>query len=365
MENTKKVSSLQLGVLTFFLAKASIFPIASSIILNYSKQNIWYCILISGLIGLIPLFIYLYINNINNELNIIELNQKLFGKILGGIINFIISIGILLFGVIILLGLCNFTFSNYLTNIPQIIIGFLFMIVVSYGAIKGIETICRTSQLLFILNLILFTISVGCLIYYIDINNFKPIFDVSITNIFKSSYNYVLFCVTPIFMLSIIPNDIIVKSENYNKSIIIGYISSVIFILLSLCSTVGVLGNLTTLFEYPEYIALTQIEYFHFFERVENLLSLQWIFDVFVFMIMILYFLKKYISVTFNVKKKKSNNVVVFILSLLILLTTSIFFTNSIVIKNFIINNYFYIMLLSFVIIPFIIFLRIKFKRCN
>ena len=42
------------------------------------------------------------------------------------------------------------------------------MLVVSYGAIKCIETICRTSQLLFILNLVLFTISVGCLIYYID-----------------------------------------------------------------------------------------------------------------------------------------------------------------------------------------------------
>ena len=133
MKDTKKVSSLQLGVITFFLAKASFFPIASSIILNYSKQNIWISILASGLVGIIPLLIYIFINNKNKGLNIIELNQKLFGNVLGNIFNFVISIGILLFGVIMLLGLCNFTFSNYLTNTPQIIIGFLFMFIVLIG----------------------------------------------------------------------------------------------------------------------------------------------------------------------------------------------------------------------------------------
>lgn len=363
MMDTKKISSLQLGVLTFFLAKASIFPVASSIILNYSKQNIWLSILISGVIGIIPLLIYIYINNRNKGLNIIELNYKLFGKVLGGICNFVISLGILLFGVIMLLGLCNFVFSNYLMDTSMGAIGLLFMVVVSYATIKGIETICRTSQLLFILNIILFIVGFGCLIYYVDLNNFKPFFDISMNSIFKSSYNFILFSITPIFMLSIIPNDIIVKKENYNRSIIFGYIAAIITIFLMLGVTTGILGNLTTLFEYPEYIALSQIEYFHFFERVENVLSFQWIFDIFVFMMMVLYFLKKYISVTFKVKKRKTNNIIVLLLALLILIITSIFFTNSIVIKNLIMHNYFYVMLIAFIIIPFIVFLKVRFKR--
>ena len=363
LKDTKKISSLQLGILTFFLSKATIFPVASSIMIKFGKQNICFCILISTIIGLIPLLAYIYINNRNNGLNIIELNTKLFGKIIGNIINFIISIGILLFGVITLLGLCNFIFSNFLYGTSQIIIGALFMLVVSYASIKGIETICRTSQLLFILSIILFLISFGCLIYYIDINNFKPILDISFNNIFKSSYIYILFVITPIFILSIIPNDIIVKHKNYNRSIIIGYLLSMIVTFLILSSTIGVLGNLTKYFEYPEYIALSQIDYFHFFERVENVLSLQWVFDIFVFMILVIYFLKKYISCTFNIKNKKINNSIVLLLSLLILLITSIFFTNSIVIKNIIINNYFYVLLVAFILIPFLIFLRIKLKR--
>lgn len=360
LKDTKRISTLQIGVITFFLTKAAFFPIASSILLKLSKQNIGISIIVGALIGLIPLFIYLSINTYDKNKNIIELNVDIFGKILGNIINFIIVLGIITIGSIMILGLCNFVFSNFLTQVPIVLISALFLLIVCYAALKGIETISRTSQILFLFGITLFTLGFFSLLYYVDVNNFKPFFEITFNKVISSSYSFVLFGITPIFMLSIIPNKVIIRNEHYKKSVLIGYIISVIVILLTLLSTTGVLGNISTIFEYPEYIAFKQIEYFHFFERVENILSIQWIFDIFIFMVMIIYFLKKYISSTFSIKKEKVNNFITILFGILLFLISSIFFTNSVTIKNLIIKNYSIVTIISFLVIPLIIFIRIK-----
>jgi len=235
--------------------------------------------------------------------------------------------------------------------------------VICYGAIKGIETICRTSQILFICSIILFLTGFICLIYYIDINNFKPLFQISFNNILSSTYNVILFSSCPIFLLSVIPHDIVIKKELYNRSIMFGYILGLLTVLLTLSATVGILGNITTLFKFPEYIALKNIEYFNFLERIENIISMQWIFDAFIFLTVTIYFLKKYISSTFHIKNKKTNNMIVIIFSIILLLLSNILFINSLNVRNIIINNYSIIMLICFIFIPTIIYLKLKVKK--
>ena len=363
MIDTKKISSLQLGILTFFLAKSSFFPIVSSMIINSSKHNVWISIILGMLIGLIPLLIYIFINKFDHKRNIIELNNKTFGKVLGNIINTILCIGIIISSTILLLGICSFVYSNFLYGTPLFVIALLLLLVVSYASIKGIETICRTSQILFIISIMLFLTGFISLIYYIDINNFKPLFDINIGNLLNSTYNVLLFSISPVLVLSIIPYDIVIKQENYNKSLIIGYISALIVVLLTICSTIGTLGSITSLFQYPEFIALKSIDYFHFFERVESVISIQWIFDAFVYLLLANYFLKKYISSMFNIKKEKTNNIVVLLFSILILILSNILFTNSLNTRNIIINNYSIILLFSFIVIPIIVFIKLKFKK--
>ena len=359
MTDTKKISSLQIGVLTFLLSRASLFPI-TQYLLKTSKQNIWMPLILGSTISIFLILMYIYITKYDNKLNIIELNLKMFGKIYGNLINLIIVLGVIISSAIILLNICTFIFTNYSVGIPIVPVSFLFVIVCTYCTAKGIETICRTSQILCISILSLFVISLISLIYYIDINNFKPLFHISIDKVLSSSYNYILFSVTPIFMLSIIPHKIIIKEKNYTKSIILGYISSLGITFLTLFSTIGILGSITDIFEYPTYVVLKQIEYFHFFERVENILSISWIFEAFVFIVITLYFLKKYVSSTFKIYKKKSNKFITILFSIILFLLSSILLSNSIEFKNLIINNYSYIILISLIIIPILIFIRLK-----
>lgn len=360
--DTKKISSLQVGVLTFLLSKASLFPISQDI-LKVSKQDLWIPLVFGTIISIFLISIYIKITKYDNKLNIIELNLKIFGRFLGNIINLIITLGIIISGVIILLNICTFIFTNYSVGIPIMLVSFLFMLICTYCSIKGIETICRTSQILCILGLILFIISLVSLVYYIDINNFKPFFQITINNILSITYKFIIFSISPIFMLNIIPHKIIIKENKYYKSIIIGYLCSVGITFLSLFSTIGVLGSITNIFEYPSYIVLKQIEYFHFFERIENILSIIWIFESFIFIVVTLYFLKKYISSTFKIYKKKTNNFITILFSIILFLLSSVLFTNSVEFKYLIINNYFIIILISLIIIPILIFIKLIQKK--
>lgn len=365
MDDTKKISSFQLGILTFFLAKASFFPIASSMILKSSGHNFWISIILGVMVGFIPLMVFIFINKHDENKNIFELNISNFGKVIGNVLNFLIVIAVIIVGTIMLLSICNFIFFNYLDAIPQLFIAALLLLVISYAAIKGIETICRTSQILWIFSTVIFIIGFVCLLNYIDLSNFKPIFEISFNDILLSTYNVILFSIAPIFLLSVIPHNIIVKKERYKKSIIIGYVGGLLIVFLTLFSTVGVLGNITNLFLFPEYIALKNIQYFHFFERIENIVAIQWIFDSFVFLTVILYFLKKYMNSTFKVKNEKTNNAIAILFSIILLILSNVLFTNSLNVRNIIINNYSIIMLICFIIVPISIYLKLRFKKTN
>ena len=69
MDDTKKISSFQLGILTFFLAKASFFPIASSMILKSSRHNFWISIILGVIVGFIPLMLFIFINKHDENKN--------------------------------------------------------------------------------------------------------------------------------------------------------------------------------------------------------------------------------------------------------------------------------------------------------
>ena len=47
--------------------------------------------------------------------------------------------------------------------------------------------------------------------------------------------------------------------------------------------TYGILGaNLVDIYRYPEYMTLKKIKLFNFVEKVENIVSITWIFDLFI-----------------------------------------------------------------------------------
>ena len=82
-----ELSTIVITILTTFNSKINLY-----IIKNNTGIDSWLTIILSYIIGIVPLFIIIYISNYQKELNLFEKNIYLFGKVFGTMINLVISI---------------------------------------------------------------------------------------------------------------------------------------------------------------------------------------------------------------------------------------------------------------------------------
>ena len=327
MDNNTKISSLQISILVFFLSQVSFFPVISHILFKTTKQDTWISVIIGCVIGFIFIKLFLFLQQKKKDMSIFEYCVHKLGNIFGNTINIFLCFITLFIITIIFSKFCVFLNVNFLNEIPTLALGLFLLLVSIYAVNKGFETISRTAQLLAILSLILFVLGFVLLIYYTDVNNIKPIFNSGISNITKSSLLYSLSSIIPIFLLLVVPKTEVTNINNYNKSVILGYIISSVMTFLIFLITILVLGsNLVIVFEYPEYIALKQIQFFHFVERLENFISIIWIFNVFVFTTFGIYFIDEFLKFKFNISNKKSKFVLLLILVIIILFSNIILY---------------------------------------
>ena len=270
-------------VLTIFLSRSLLINIGYTNILNISKIDSYISILLGIIIGFIPIILLCYLNKKN--INLLKF------KIL------IIPIVLFLF-IIIIIDLINFINIKYLFNTSKILILIILLLPILYISNKDIETIGRSSLLIFFISIIIFIIIFISLIKYIDIYNLKPMFKTNLNAHIHSILLFLMYTSTPLIFLNIIPKNNNYKA--YNKSLIIGYIISSISILIL------VLLLLTThnyqyisKFNYPMYILIQKIEY-NFISSPENILSFFFIIDYIYSLIIYMYILKHCIKKEIN-----------------------------------------------------------------
>ena len=122
MNKNTTISKLEFTILLTYPILTSFNYISYNNILKISKIDSYLSIIYAYILGLITLLLFIYIFNYKPEISLPNKNIKLFGKILGTIINYITVIIISLVGIIILQNTTNFIITHYLKDIPKIII---------------------------------------------------------------------------------------------------------------------------------------------------------------------------------------------------------------------------------------------------
>ena len=360
----KKISYLELSSILLTI----IITFNSGITINILKNNIginsWISIIISYITGIIPLLLTLYISNYEEKLNIFEKNIFLFGKIIGNIINIIISIILFIISITILYNITNFITTQYIYHTPMFLTSLFLISICIYCSIKEINVICHISIILIFLNIIIFLLTNISIINEIKIDNLLPIAKTNINNILLSSIKITIINTLPIILLLIIPKDKITNKNKYNKSLIITYIIGSIISLLTIINTISILGiHLTKIFEYPEYIVLKKIKLLGFLERTENIISMHWITESYIYLTIIIYTISK--SITKNHKKFTYTNIII---GTFILLISNYLFKNIIIFNTFINNQFIYLispLLIIYIIISIKIFSNKKLFQKN
>lgn len=325
-----KISTLQIFSLIWQIMTAANIGIITYITIFKVKQDGWISIIIAGILGIIPVFLYLYLMKYNPNMNFIELNEELFGKILGKILNTIMAILILGCVMLYFNNMSIFIASQYLHKTPNLFGIIIFMIPVIYLVNQNITVIGRTSFILFILGAGLLLLTILGLVGQVQLDNFQPIMEHSFTEILETSLLIIPYTsLMAILLLSIRKKDI-VDSKKLSKRVFIAYGLSFFVSFLAIIFVTSVLGvELALIYQYPEFHLLKRISIGGFIERIESTLSLRWIFYSFTTLVFGLYFIKQYIKQTFCIEKTKTLNVIISILTMVTLISTNWMFSSN------------------------------------
>ena len=298
-----KINKTEIGALSFFLIRAFYIGVTFNNLIKIVKQDSYISMIIGFILGFIPLFLIYIIFNYQPNLTLPQKNIKLFGSILGTIINIIIT-WFTFFLILILFGnFITFIYTQYLNKTPTLIISISFILPIIYVLLHDINTICRTAVLLLFFTIIFYLLSLIGLGSQMNLENFKPILEASNNILFKGSFSFLTYNVLPLYLLLIIPKNNI-KYKSFFKYITIFYIIASISLLIVLITTIGIFGvKLCNLYEYPEFQVLKYVSLIGVSARIDGLLIIQWIFDYIIFIVFGLYFILESTKSLFKVNK--------------------------------------------------------------
>lgn len=355
----RKISMLEIGALNYFIIRAFFVGIIFNYLIRTTSQDGWIPIILS----FIPsIFYILFLNKFMEyepNKNSVEKINHLFKKPFSYVFIFFVCILFFCITVFNFINLNNFIHSQFLNKTPIVVISIAFMISMFYMLIKGIHTITRTSLILFFMSMFLYIITFLGLLGLFKFDNLLPMFQAKIPDYFKGVSAILAYNVSPIILLSVIPKDMIDK-KNLKKTLFISYFVSIISLFIVFVTTVGIFGiELCNVYEYPEFHILKNISLFGMSAKIDSILVIQWLFDMYVFSVVCIYFIEKNISAVININKK----IIYFILSILIIIST-VFVSKY----NIFYNNIFVEMIHLFInaiFIGMIILVLIKLKNTS
>ena len=265
-----KITSLEYSTLIFFLLNSFIMNISITKITNITNTDSIFYILIGGLLTIIFTFFIFQIREKypNGLLSIFK------NKIIKYFFYLIIISIFLIVNIYSLTTIISFIHYFILKENSLFLITTTIVITVLYIVKQGIRTIAKTSEIFFLLYLIIYIIGIIGLLKYIDISNIKPLLTVPINIGIKSSLIYFLSTISPLFLLLIIPKNKMEINKSGKKLPYFFIILSTILIIIQTIIIISVLGiQLTNLYEYPDIIIYKKISFLNILERVEVYLA--------------------------------------------------------------------------------------------
>lgn len=322
-----KINCLQYSTMLILIMVSSFMGIGVYSLVRSAGIDAYITILLGIIVGIPMLLLFLYIANYEPDLAFPKKLEKLYGVKFGKVVTIVCAIFIFIFANNYMFNLINFIVSQFLPETPLMVVGIVFGILTIYANTKGLETISRVSLILLAVNLILFTIGFIGLIPSVDISNLKPVLEFGISRPFQATFYFVTLMIMPMFALLIVPKNKVVDPKNFNKSIVISYFVALLLLFGFCIITLGILGiHLASIYQYPEYIILKHVNLFGFLDRIENIITAQWIFGLFFCITFAVYYIGNSIKLEHNSKLLPTSIVTLMLLASVYLIPNNTFF---------------------------------------
>lgn len=307
------ITNRQKNFITYFTSKSLFLGLGYSLIFDVCGNDTWLSFILGSLLGLIFCYMIKQILDYKNYRKLTDLLKEM--SFIGIILRFILIIFAIVIINEILFIIQIFAKSFFLIDSTTFLITLPIIILAIYMGFKGYKLLSYVSECLFPIALF-FTISGFIALFSkVDLTNLKPFLSHSNLEMIKGIFYY--------FCLSAIPTLLLIDLDLENNDISKNYIFTTIIITILAVFIVGVLGPfLITIYRFPEYMMLKDIEILNFIEKVENVISISWLLDNFILLCLAACFLKRLLP-------KKYNNYSFITIMILIFMSICFIFGNN------------------------------------
>lgn len=348
-----QIGLYQTGIFSFFFTRCFFMTGIIPLLFKISGIDSLISIILGSVLGLLLVFLYYHIIKKEKNKNIFELIDSIFPKVFAVLFKIILTITLLFILCFLLSNISVYISNSLLIDTRLIVIVLTFLLLCYFVSKNGLESIARTAEIIFMIFIILFVLSLVGVIPLIEPSRLKPFFSHKLIKIGNSSFIYGFFGSIMLFLLTMIPKEKVHSNKKLGKAITIGYIIGTFTIFLTFVWMIGTLGiDLASYYQYPEIAILKKVSYFNFIERIEGILSIAWLLDSVIVLSFILYSLKEALH-TFSKSKKTNNLYILLLISITILSSRIIFSLEQLLIP----------LSVSFILLPIIILLQIIFTK--
>ena len=287
----------------YFLTQSLFLGFGISILFSISSKDCYIGALLGLLIGFVIIYLYSKFLELKKKRNLKEILKQ--NKILGIFVYLLLIIASYILLIYSLVIYKVFVASFMLIKTPEILLLIPIVIFGTYGAFKGLTVINRVAESLIPIALGLAAFAFLGIVGLFDTSNFLPILTTTPTNFFKTAITFA--------GISTFPNLLTIHYQEKPKYMLTTYSLTCLLIIATIIYVNGILvEEIVHIYRFPEYMVLKQLKLFQFIEKVENILSIAWIFNIFILLMTSIHSIKELLP---N-KKPKIITVIILILTL-------------------------------------------------
>ena len=303
MKNTKEqISSL---ILIFTVA---CFIECSSLlytgIAGITNQDTWIAVITGFIFSLPIVWIFSALCEKFPGKTLIEINDIIFGKILGKIIS---SLYIFFFFTLCIINSSqtgDFVIDIILPETPKAVVLIMFIIVCVYAVRKGFEIMTRYSMLIFNIALIALLAAILLLLNKSKLSNLQPMLSLPFINYVQSTHQISELSFSNIFVFTMIfPS--LKNPQKIKKPMFLGLIIGALFMLGVVLIDIVALGPAEALVAFPSFDVIRLIEVSDVITRMDFAYEFPFLILFFFKVSILLYVTVKAIAQLFNIKSYK------------------------------------------------------------
>ena len=299
----------------FFLTRSLFFGLGISLICKYTDKDTYIGAILGMFLGLCIILAYRYIIRAKKHRDLKQIFAQ--HKTMGTITRTLLLIASIIILIYTLLTYKTFVSSFLMATTPVYMILIPWLLLLIYASSNGLSMIHKLATALLPVSITLSLLSIISIFGNFDYNNFLPILTTKPTSMLMTIISFA--------GISALPGILTLHFDSDIKHYVKYYLVSAILVVIAILCINGVFGEvLVNVFRFPEYMVLKQVKLLNFIEKVENILSVAWAFDLFITSAFSIYSIKELVP------KKHSNWSTLIIIIIVAILIDKFFDANYI-----------------------------------